>query len=159
LEKELNNNAPKSEGLNLPVSQPALEQEEDDNGFAKTTNDDRRNMAKSFSNSEEGVMLPSSHAPVSNFSSTPQYPSPSYSSYGTEENNSPQTYGQQNMMQQNTSFSNSSDRSAHRIEVMERQIEILSSKIDLLKVNVEAISSKLSVIDQKIDKKLSNPWM
>jgi len=160
LEKELNSSSsaqPKTEGLSLQA-QPQEEFEDDDGGFAKTTKDERRNMAKSFSNSEEGVMLPSSHAPVSNISSEPQYPSSPYAQQYNDEGVSQSNFGSQHYAGQ-ANLSTSSDNTAHKLEIMEKQIEILSSKIELLKVNIESINSKLYLLDQKVDKKLSNPWM
>lgn len=137
LEKELNANssAQRGDGLNIQQQENAFPEEEDD-GFAKTTKDERYNMAKSFSNSNESVMMPSNQVPIGDIGGSQNYTS------GYE---------------QNSSSHQSSGDVSHKVEIMEKQVEILSSKIDLLKVNMEAISSKLAVIDQKIDKKI-NSW-
>lgn len=138
LEKELNADGP-SNGTGQ-VNHGDNFSEDEEFGAPQTTKEDRLNMAKSVSNTDDAIMPPPSH------NTTSYYPQNSYGS-SEEYSSHPTSHGGTADLSNNT----------HKIEVMEKQIEILSSKIDLLKVNLETINSKLSVIDQKIDKKL-NSW-
>lgn len=169
LEKELSTGSSSSSGFqgtdsnSLPGAlHQNMDSEDDDGGFAKTTKQDRHEMAKSFSNTDDSFLAPSNHVPVTNNPSVSEMnASFGQSSYGSSfDSNQFNDRGVQNQNSGGTgSLSVSPDKIAHKMEVMERQIEILSSKVDLLKVNIETINSKISNIDQKIDKKLNNSWM
>jgi len=166
LEKELSAGSssslsPSSSGSSSLNMQPDtshhdFDSEEDDGGFAKTTKQDRHDMARSFSNTDDSFISPSNHAPVTGNSSSPDF-NTSFVQSSYNSNLDSNNFGSQSNF--GSSSNVSSDKIAHKMEVMERQIEILSSKVDLLKVNIETINSKISNIDQKIDKKLNNSWM